>query len=244
MNEELFDKLFYASEYYRISDQHDAIVSRFCDDIANCKYKYAEMKNKKNSPVALNILSIWMGTGFWVMTLAHLVATEPKPFLAFLSLILAIGTTIVFPIWYSKHCKKSKKHAKKADEYWYKELAPIVAKDEENIARANKEWKAFAEANKDIIEFLPQPYRNYSATSYMAIAVGKCRADTFKEAANLYEEQLHRWRLEAINEEIAAQNWAIQNNLNALGEQQAEANKHLKNIENLEFFNTWFSLYK
>lgn len=239
MNEQLFDALYNASEYFRISNKYNEIISRFREDIVNCEQKYTEMKNKKNNPIVINIASIWVGLP---LLLTGLVGVSNKAGFLVTSFLLAIGIigTFIIPIWYTKRCKDSKKNKKRADEYWYKELAPIVAKNRENIERANKEWKNFSEANKGVIEFLPQPYRNYSATSYMAIAVGKGRADTFKEAANLYEEQLHRWRLEAINEQIASQNWAIQNNLATLGQQQVETNKLLRDIETLEFYNMWY----
>lgn len=237
MNEQLFDDLYYASEYFRIFDKHDEITFRLQEDIINCEYKYSEMKNKKDKPLIVNIASIWIGLP--LLLTAFTVSGNGSFLFSIIFFIIGILGTFVIPIWYTKRCKNSKKYEKKADEYWYKELGPIVAKNRETMDRADKEWIQFSEANKGVIEFLPEPYRNYQATSYMAIAVGKGRADTFKEAANLYEEQLHRWRLESINEKIAAQNWAIQNNLANLGQQQAESNKLLRSIEALEFFNTF-----
>ena len=46
------------------------------------------------------------------------------------------------------------------------------------------------------IQFVPANYRYLIAVQYMLEAFQNQRADTFKEAINLYEEQLHRWKLE------------------------------------------------
>ena len=153
--------------------------------------------------------------------------------LTLLSIIIVILNTL-----YCKYIEKTSSN--KADKLWYDKWGPTVAQAEKDIQKATQELVKFKADNNKCTHFLPREYRDYQATSYMAIAVAKGRADTFKEAANLYEEQLHRWRMEQINEQIAAQNWAIQNSLATIGQQQAETNKLLKDIENLEFYNMWF----
>ena len=52
------------------------------------------------------------------------------------------------------------------------------------------------------IQFIPENYRYSIAVQYMLDAFRNQRADTFKEAINLYEEQLHRWKLENASEQM------------------------------------------
>lgn len=65
----------------------------------------------------------------------------------------------------------------------------------------------------DVISLIPEKYRYPLATSYLTEVIECGRADTMKEALNLYEEQLHRWRMEnKMNEVLKKQ----QNNNNLL----------------------------
>ena len=48
----------------------------------------------------------------------------------------------------------------------------------------------------NVLEKVPQDYRYYIAVNYIVDCLQKGRADSMKEAINLYEEQLHRWKLE------------------------------------------------
>ena len=48
----------------------------------------------------------------------------------------------------------------------------------------------------NVLEKVPQDYRYYIAINYIVDCLQKGRADSMKEAINLYEEQLHRWKLE------------------------------------------------
>lgn len=242
MNENLFNDLYNASEYYRICNAYDEIIKRYNTDIWHCEEKYGQIKSKKDSPLVINIASILIGLFLFLQGYAFVISDHS--FIKIIGVVLWIlGSLalIIVPIFNTIRCKKSvNKYAKIADNLWYSELGPIVAEDKKNIKKAKGELTRFKLNNRDCVEFLPQEYRNYQATSYMALAVGKRRADTFKEAANLYEEQLHRWRIEQINEEIAYQNMAINNNLSNIYNQQIETNKRLRNIEDLEFYNMWY----
>lgn len=54
----------------------------------------------------------------------------------------------------------------------------------------------FVQDNAEIITFLPKSYRYPLAANFIAEVLENGRADTLKEAFNLYEEQLHRWKME------------------------------------------------
>lgn len=96
----------------------------------------------------------------------------------------------------------------------------LTTKNPETIARLKKEAaqkKTFLEADKkkyadeltiisQTIGIVPPNYRYEIAIEFMYNCFANERADTVKEAVNLYEEQLHRWKME----NIAQQNLRIQ----------------------------------
>ncbi len=229
MNEALFDQLYDASEYFRISNIYEQIKDRYMNDQLDCMGKYREMKERKESPVLANVfcmifsfLPIMIGLGGEAMIFT------------LIGLFMLIG----FPIINTIRCKKvSEKYVKEAEEFWNTEGGYICAEDEENYDRADRELKKFQQENQFILDFLPQSYRNYLATLYMAKAVADERAESLKEAINLYEEQLHRWEMENINREIAIQNEQVINQLSNIYDQQRRTNSQLRNIEALEFYN-------
>ena len=83
-----------------------------------------------------------------------------------------------------------------------------------------------------MVGFLPEKYRNLQATHFMLNAVGDGRAETLKEAFNLYEEQLHRWRMEGAAQQAADVQAMAADEMRA---QMAEANARLASIENLKW---------
>ena len=77
----------------------------------------------------------------------------------------------------------------------------------------------------------------------MEQAVRTGRAETLKEAMNLFEEQLHRWKLESQGQQLLEQN-AIRNqmlsdSLASIESSQRRMESSLRNIEDLEFYNTF-----
>ena len=70
--------------------------------------------------------------------------------------------------------------------------------DEAAIAQLEADAVTLQEAATELLTFLPETYRNAEAVCFMLLAVKDGRADTLKEAMNLYEEQLHRWKMEKL----------------------------------------------
>lgn len=54
----------------------------------------------------------------------------------------------------------------------------------------------FVKQNELILTILPKSYRYPLAANFIAEVLESGSADTMKEARNLYEEQLHRWKME------------------------------------------------
>ena len=94
------------------------------------------------------------------------------------------------------------------DEYTYRNNQLIAQTRQENdeknraanaeIARLNTENSQLKASEPEVLAFLPETYCTTQATCYMLLAVKDGRADTLKEAMNLYEEQLHRWKMEKL----------------------------------------------
>lgn len=117
------------------------------------------------------------------------------------------------------------------------EVKPIADEANKNIAIIKAAMNDFISKNARYIEMIPEKYRNLEAVSYMYLAVCNGRADTLKEVINLYEEQLHRWRLEASAQQAAEAQEFTAMALDELNRQQAKTNNHLQTIEYLEYLN-------
>jgi len=101
---------------------------------------------------------------------------------------------------------------------------------------------------ESITSILPEKYRNFYAASYILDAIINTRADTLKEAINLYEQALHNWRMEKLLE-----NHIKMNEINAkytssaLSEIQRNQNRivsELRNVESLQQANLNATLNK
>lgn len=231
MNEQLFNDLYNASEYYRISNLYEQIKTRFRIDKMDCINKYTSMKERKESPVVANVLCMLSSIPVLLMGFAA------EGFGTGLFKLLGLAMLIGFPIWNTIRCKNlEKKYQKDAEDFWYSEGGYISAENDKNYNKAQRELEVFQNSNRHVVEFLPAKYRNLEATQYMAYAVGNRRADSLKEVINLYELQLHRWEMERLSQQAVYQNMQLQNSLDRLAEQQADTNRQLRNIEDLEFY--------
>lgn len=83
---------------------------------------------------------------------------------------------------------------------------------QENLAAARKYQATEQAAGEDVfarnlekVRFLPADYWYPMATEYLIKVVAAGRADSLKEALNLFDAQLHRWRVEEANNAILAQ---------------------------------------
>lgn len=153
-------------------------------------------------------------------------------FFTFVSLILFIIAKI--------RMKKVKSDFKERK----RRLDTDIAEMEKSISDIRKAIDKFVEENQQVLKFLPGQYRNLQATSFMLLAVKNQRADTLKEAINLYEEQLHRWRLEDAARQTAETQACLAMAVDELNSQQAETNAHLRTIEFMQYMQYWRDKWK
>jgi len=121
-----------------------------------------------------------------------------------------------------------------------------MEEEEQKSNRIKREKAEFLKSQAQILSFLPADYQNLHAVGFMLTAVKNCRADTLKEAINLYESELGRLAMmdkihresqrqkmqaEALAtalEEIAKNQESIDENLDAIRRQQYYDHLHHK----------------
>jgi len=98
-----------------------------------------------------------------------------------------------------------------------------IAKKNEAIDRISTEIEQTAVENADIINSMPRDYRYYDAAVFIESALENGRAESMKEAINLYENHLHQMRMENYNRQILFANeqqckmlTAIEDNTNSI----------------------------
>lgn len=107
-----------------------------------------------------------------------------------------IGLPIAAVLWYRKNAKEDTriKGMRLSNEYMAK------------IEAISREIQTVAQKNTDIFTLLPRDYRYYDAAVFFEQAFANGRADTMKEAINLYETHLHQQSMERLGAQILKEN--------------------------------------
>lgn len=102
----------------------------------------------------------------------------------------------------------------------YKKAKNEFETDSNKRKKAVEKEKAAAQQIFDnhvnALAFLPVDYWYPLATEYLVKVVRTERANTLAEALSMFDEQLHRWKIEEANAEIVAQQKAQTANLNSI----------------------------
>lgn len=75
-------------------------------------------------------------------------------------------------------------------------VSPATPKYRQEIDKISDEIYRLTVANEAVIAQIPRDYRYYDAAAYFEHVLANEQADSMKEAINLFEEYLHRQRLE------------------------------------------------
>ncbi len=78
----------------------------------------------------------------------------------------------------------------------------------EKAASEDKKGMKILEDNYEDLKFLPDDYWYPLATGYLVKIISTQRADSLKEALDMFDAQLHRWKVEEANAEMVAQQQA------------------------------------
>lgn len=248
MNKELQQNLARATQYFQITGEiADRIIEKE-NHIEYLKTKFQEDKNRGEKPSYILFILGCIGAVFiGFVLIASFIAfyiTLPKETrlsnMEKLSLAVKIinlplfGFLIsVFLLFFSKVLKK--KNEEKFKKIMETTVQPQIDEAQKEHTELGSTFKNFVDENFHVIEFLPMQYRDLQANSFMFLAVTNGRADSLKEAINLYEEQLHRWKLEEAAQQAAEAQEYMALAMNELNERQAETNAHLRSIEFMQY---------
>ncbi len=238
MNEELVMQLNDACDFLYIWDSYEGLISSIRRDTESCKAKYLRIKNEKVSSAAI-YLTIFFVSVIMLMFAGLISGQIGSYFLVFIAFaVIAIALVMA-----NKYTKKLKlQPQKRADEFWNTIGSPTCVENKQKIEILQGELNKFIEDNKHVIEFLPEDYRhNTSAVEYVFSAIKNGLAGSIKEALNLYNEKLHRDRMEQSLKDMAdtmqRHQTEISEHMSEIEYQNRIANTHLRNIENLTILN-------
>ncbi len=124
---------------------------------------------------------------------------------AILILWLILPIALAYKFWICNSITKKKRKA--AREKWYQDNNERYEQAKESVTSLELEKQKYIEENVYVLDAFPEAYRDATAIAYMFKCVRDKRADTLKEAINLYEEQKHRWTIEQQNENIRDELW-------------------------------------
>lgn len=228
MNDKLSAQLWDAYRYMDICRQYDGLIYSYKNDSSACEEKYLKIKNEKHSGTIVNVIVILMAFFWSSLFLAAELYLLPLVIIAAAVLIISLN---------NKSVKKNKKKALlDADKFWNEIGSPTVLQNQETVKKIEDEYFSFCSKNEHVMDIIPVSYQNnYQAVAYITSAVMNERADTIKEAVNLYEEQLHRWKMESSMEKIAQQQSAINAELKNIHAEQIKIHSTLQDIETLTF---------
>lgn len=238
----LHQQLVNACEFFSVNQKYDELVAQYQSNTQAYEAEYLKMKKSRQSPLIGIVVIVFLSLFLSMITMGIVTSINPNSItLALLAVFLPPLVCVVAILIYVKRCKqKTLEYQKKADRYWQEIAGKACANNEKTIKKIELERSCFNRDNRVFTEILPDNYRYFLAAAYMENVVRNGRADTLKEALNLFEEQRHRWEIEASNREMIAQNARMQEQLMDISAQQARTNSHLRNIEFLEFYNTFY----
>ncbi len=214
MRTELLEQLGDAYEYHRVLLLHQEGIKELEKKKKSHEAQYRAVTHKSFPIAAVGIgFGVFLGAQILGLSLVVLVGSTIVALfamigqllglgsysmgiavLAFLvfcafSELVAVGVAIWLPIIYEK--KRQAKENVKIKKYFETVYTPAMKEIKQELKDAQESLTEHATTYNYVLDFLPPDYRSWVAVFYMHDAVENYRADTLKEAINLYEEQLH-----------------------------------------------------
>ncbi len=239
MNQEIKQKLGQAVQYFQLGLQIGEKLEEEENKIDYLEENFRDDKESGEKPSkilkTIGYIGTFGGGGFLaLMLIVALTGVKAnKSDIALLTFLIPAFIASVCILFFSKIL------AKKAEEKFKKIRETVVQPqiDEAQVRHTEltEALGKYIEDNIHIIEFLPMQYRNLEAVSFMYLAISDGRADSLKEVYNLYEAQLHRWKLEEAAQQAAEAQEYMALAMEQLSERQAETNAHLRSIEFMQY---------
>lgn len=240
MNTELYDKLARATKYYTVESELHEQISEQKSKIETLKRLTFEEKLRKEKP--LTILMIITGLPIVpcsvILALSIIITiVEPKYFDGAIAIGSILGPILAIALAFQLlRLILQKKLDNKYATIDKQIVQPKIEKAQKTIEELIETERSFKKEHYEWIGFLPSRYRDLTACSFMLVAVADGEAYTFQEAMSLYDEQLHRWKVEnAIRKNAETQEY-IARSLDELNTLQEETNDRLRRIQEDQYF--------
>ena len=237
MNQELRAELSFAIEYFEQGNFFEKQI-----DEQKQKARLAKEQFRKDEKKGLIFFDLLHLLAVCILVVAGLVVLATVIMIfgdegfgktdQFILKMLPLG--IILPIGLLVYLKfHDKARNKKFKKIYESQVQPIIDATEAEIEHIKNQASDYIKENSHRINFIPARYQNLSAVSFFYNAISERLADELKEAFRLYEEYLHRCRLEdAAEEAIAEQRLAM----NELIRQREETNQRLREIQDMQYW--------
>lgn len=230
MNQDLYNKLIVALGYCKEDHRLTSEINEITETVDGAKEEFFAEREKKKATVltagsVISMINILVG----IFIVAGVI--NKSVFFSILSAVVFVGLFILS----RKLTKIYRQYDAKTEEKWKNfidvENAVVVRHLGELCVAREKFRKEFGE----FVEFIPAKYRNLQAVSYFLTMVQDERADSMKEAMRMYDEQLHRWKMENSAARTAQAQEFEAAAMMVLNSQQAQSNQYLRQIRDAEY---------
>lgn len=248
MNEALISELSDAYQYLACVEKYDQLIGKYEINTETHRNKYYQLKSR----TAHGGFKPWVPMIFILPLIMALIAiivvaecaAVIKMILGVILAALLIAPFFASKISYQNEQKQNRKFQQEAVDYWQNTGGPAEQSNRQTVQKITSEKNVFVSDNKALIDVLPPDYQTVSACGFILTSLINGRADSVKEAINLYEETLHRIRLEHATQEVASaisqMQYDVMRQMDSINTNIDRTNSRLQNIENLEFYQTFF----
>lgn len=258
MNQELYDQMLNAGKVVLYRELQAREISNLNEEMNNDEMHLNHKKSKINAKpyggmigfgIALLSLGLLFDFVMIILTFSNILILGFSEFLKVEGASSFIAVFFIFlPFWIIGIVliitgkilrKKYKIKATKEYEAESQKFADSSRTIKEKAKRISDDLTEFNAEYSCFLEFLPSKYHTSSAVAFMLEAIYNLRVETLKEAINLYEEELHRLKLEKILDDNARmQQLQTERMLYAMDQinaNQERINSNLKDIKIMQF---------
>ena len=206
MNKELYDQLLKATAFLVGKNMYAEARQKKKKELLKIGKKEDNLKKeidkKPNSIISIILVPILMfffvcgplGAALFLVGSIYMSEGSFLVGVFFLVGLIAFLVPLIVPIvMVIKNIKHKPKAQKAYDHYYNTTYLPERNRLNDELNRLDISETDWTKENKRLLEFLPHDYREIVAVSFMMNAVKNCRADTLKEAVNLFEEEKRHW---------------------------------------------------
>lgn len=244
MEQDLVYSLADAYHYLECLIKYDSLMEKYNANTRQHRAQYDQLKGRKIT----NKIKPWVIYLFFVPQIflfTGLTLFGEGPVGTRILLFLIAAAMLAAPLVISRinrHSveKRNEKFYQEAVQYWQQVGGPAVQSNQTTVLRIQKEKEAMVTEYSSLLNVLPPDYRDLTACGFILTALGNGRADTLKEAINLYEETLYRYRMQNAIQNYANAVANLQNQvmeqMEIMNSRLSEANSRLRGLEDWEFY--------